>query len=144
VHLRALNRVSLIAGLLVLIGTVVAIRNVHTEDRGVEVLFVTGLAVGAFLLIVGLVNVLMEPSLTPEEEEDALLEEDLHARRPLSITSAIATLILVLSVVAGTIVGVATGDSGYGIQTFTFSLIFGGVIWGLGLLLGHRPVEEES
>jgi hypothetical protein len=141
-HLRALNRLSLIAGILILIGTLITIRNVHTEDRGMEVLFVAGLAIGAFLLIVGLVNVLMEPSLTPEEEEGLLLEEDLHARRPPSVTTAIAVFILVLAAIAGVVVGVATGDSGYGIQTFTFSLIFGGVIWGLGLLLGYRPVEE--
>ena len=63
-----------------------------TDDQGMEVLFVAGLAIGAFLLIVGVVNVLLEPSLTPEEEEELLLEEDLHARRPFSITTAIAAI----------------------------------------------------
>lgn len=142
--LRALNRLSLITGILILLGTIVAIREMHTEERGIELLLIAGLAVGAFLTIVGLVNVLLEPPTTAEEEEDERAEETLRTDRPVSITTAIGAYILVLAVVSGIIVGIATGDAGFGIQTFTFGLILGGVIWGLGVLLGHRPVEEES
>ena len=140
--LRALNRLSLIAGILILLGTIVAIREMHTEERGIEVLLIAGLAIGAFLTIVGLVNVLLEPPVVAEEEEADLAEEPLPTGRPVSIAAAIGGYILVLSLVAGIIVGVAADDAGFGIQTFTFGLILGGVIWGLGVLLGHRPVEE--
>jgi hypothetical protein len=141
--LRALNRLSLTAGILILLGTIVAIREMHAEERGIEVLLIAGLAIGAFLTIVGLVNVLMEPPARVEEEEEPA-EELLPAGRPVSITTAIGAYILVLAVISGIIVGIAADDPGAGIQTFTFGLILGGVIWGLGVLLGHRPVEEES
>ena len=141
--LRALNRLSLVTGILILLCTIVAIRQMHTEERGIELLLIAGLAIGAFLTIVGLVNVLMEPPVRADEEDEPA-EEPTPAGRPISITAAIGGYIVVLSVVAGIIVGIASGDAGFGIQTFTFGLILGGVIWGLGVLLGHRPVEEES
>ena len=142
--LRALYRTSLAAGILISIASLVVIRRVHTEDRGMEVLLIAGLAIGAFLTIVGLVNVLMEPPLPAEEDDEAaaLADERIPRGRPVSVATAIGIYIVVLSVIAAFVVGVAAKDAGAGIQTFTFGLILGGVIWGLGVLLGHRPIEE--
>jgi len=141
--LRALNRLSLVTGILILLCTIVAIRQMHTEERGIEVLLIAGLAIGAFFTIVGLVNVLMESPVRDDEELEPA-DEPVRAGRPVSVAAALGAYIVVLSVVAGIIVGIASDDAGAGIQTFTFGLILGGVIWGLGVLLGHRPVEEES
>ena len=141
---RALNRVSLIAGLLIAIASLVTIRRYHTDETGVQFLLVAGLAIGACLFIVGLVNLLMEPPVTPEEDEEALAETEVRRGRPVSVATAIGAYLLALAVITAVIVGIAMNDAGAGIQTFTFGLILGGAIWGLGVLLGHRPVEEES
>jgi hypothetical protein len=115
---------------------------VHTEEAGMIFVMVATLAIGGFLAISGLVGVLTAPSMTREEAEEALIDAQERAGRPISVSSAIAIYVLFLAVVAALIVGIATRDTGAGIQTFTFGLILGGVVWGLGLLLGHRPVEE--
>jgi hypothetical protein len=141
---RALNRVSLIAGLLIAIASLVTIRRYHTDETGVQFLLVAGLAIGGCLFIVGLVNMLMEPPVTPEEEDEALAEAEVRRGRPVSIATAVGVYLLALSAIAAVVVGIALNDVGAGIQTFTFGLILGGVIWGLGVLLGYRPVEEES
>lgn len=140
---RALFRISLILGIVVLASAVIAVRSVHTEERGMELTLIAGIAIGGFFLISGLIGVLHEPPLTAEEEEEALAVQQVTATRPpISVATAVGIYVLILAVIAGVIVGIAADDSGAGIQTFTAGLILGGVIWGLGVLLGHRPVEE--
>lgn len=143
---RALARLSLVAGILVLIAAVVLVRRVHTEEQGMELVFVGALAVGGFLTISGLAGVLTQQPMTEAEEDAWLAEQEMRtgAGRAPSVSTAIGIYLMVLSVVAGVIVGVAAEDAGAGIQTFTFGLILGGVIWGLGLLLGYRPAEDET
>lgn len=142
---RALFRISLILGLVVLICSVVAVREIHTEERGIELLMIAGIAAGGFFLITGLTGVLTERPMTEEDEQERLAAQQLTSGRPLvSVSTAIGIYVLVLAIIAGMIVGIASDDSGAGIQTFIAGLILGGVIYGAGVLLGHRPVEEEG
>jgi hypothetical protein len=145
VDTRALYRISLILGIIVLISSVVAVREIHTEERGMELALIAGLAAGGFFLITGLVGVLTERPMTEEEEEEKLAIQQLTSDRPvISVSAAIGIYVVVLAVIGGVIVGIASKDSGAGIQTFIAGLILGGVIYGVGVLLGHRPVEEEG
>jgi hypothetical protein len=144
VDVRAFYRICLALGLLLAIASLVVIRRMQTDSVGVQALLVAGLAAGICLFVSGLVGVLAEQPITEEEEEAALAEEQVHARRPVSIATAVGIYIVALAAIAGVVVGIAFHDPGPGIQTFTFGLILGGVIWGLGVLLGYRPVEEES
>jgi hypothetical protein len=142
VDTRALKRLSLIVGILILIGSIIAVRQFRTEDSGLEVLLIAGLAIGGLLLLSGLFGVISEPPMTEEEEEAALAAEQVASGRPMSVSTAMGLYLLVLSVLAGIVVGVASGDLGFGIQAFTFGLILSGVVYGLGVLLGYRPAEE--
>jgi hypothetical protein len=145
VDTRALFRISLILGIIVLIGSVFAVRQFHTEERGVELAMIAGIAAGGFFLIAGLTGVLAERPMTEEEEEDALAVQQLTNERPaISVSAAMGIYVLVLSVIGSAIVGIALDDFGAAIQTFVAGLILGGVVFGVGALLGHRPVEEEG
>jgi hypothetical protein len=143
VDTRALFRISLILGIIISVSALIAVRSIHTEERGMELALIAAMAVGGFFFISGLVGVLHEPPMTEEEEEEALAVQRVTSTRPpISVSAAVAIYVLVLTVVAGLVVGIALRDAGAGIQTFTAGMILGGVIWGLGLVLGHRPVEE--
>jgi hypothetical protein len=143
VDTRALFRTSLILGIIVSVSALIAVRTIHTEERGMELALIAAMAAGGFFFISGLVGVLNERPMTEEEEEEALAVQRVTSTRPpISVSAAIGIYVLVLAVVAGLIVGIALRDAGAGIQTFTAGMILGGVIWGLGLVLGHRPVEE--
>jgi uncharacterized membrane protein len=145
VDTRALYRISLILGIVVLIGSVIAVREFPTEERGVEMAMIAGIAAGAFFFIAGLAGVLAERPMTEEEEEEALAIQQLTNERPvISVAAAMGIYVLVLSVIGSTIVGIALDDFGAAVQTFLAGLILGGVIYGVGVLLGHRPVEEEG
>ena len=138
---RALKRLSLWTGIIVLLTALVLVRRVHTEERALELVLIIALAVGAFLTISGIVGVLTEPPRpAPEENDEATIGP--VTGRPISVTTAVGIYLLVLAVIAGVVVGIASDDVGAGVQTFTFGLILGAVVWGLGLLLGYRPVEE--
>ena len=137
---RALGRLSLIVGLIILIASAFVTARTHFDESAEQLLLVLALALGIFLLLAGLVNVLSERPLSVEEE---LAEVQVFSGKPPSIATALGIYILVVSLVAGVIVGVMTEDVGAGIQTFTFGLILSGAIAGIGLLLGYRPTAEE-
>lgn len=140
---RALFRTSLILGIIVSVSALIAVRSIRTEERGMELALIAAMAAGGFFFISGLVGVLNERPMTAEEEEEALAVQRVTSTRPpIAVSTAIGIYVVVLAVVAGLIVGIALRDAGAGIQTFTAGMILGGVIWGLGLVLGHRPVEE--
>lgn len=140
---RALFRISFLLGIVVLAASLIAVRTIHTEEQGMILALIAGMAAGGFFLITGLVGILNERPLAEDEEEEALAVQQVTATRPpVSVTTAVGIYVLILAAIAGLIVGIAQRDAGAGIQTFTFGLILGGVIWGLGVLLGHRPVEE--
>ena len=140
---RALGRLSLIVGLIILIASAFVTARTHFDESAEQLLLVLALALGIFLLLAGLINVLSERPLSVEEEEEELAEVQVFSGKPPSIATALGIYILVLSLVAGVIVGVMTEDVGAGIQTFTFGLILSGAIAGIGLLLGYRPTAEE-
>jgi hypothetical protein len=145
VDTRALFRISLILGVIVLIGSVIAVREFHTEERGVELAMIAGIAAGAFFFIAGLAGVLTERPMTEDEEEEALAVQQLTNERPaVSVWAAMGIYVLVLSIIGSVIVGIALDDAGAAVQTFVAGLILGGVIYGVGTLLGHRPIEEEG
>jgi len=144
VDTRALFRISLILGVIVLISSVVAVRELRTDERGIELLMIAGIAAGGFFLITGLTGVLTQRPMTEEEEETLPVQPVTSGRPIVSVSTAIGIYVLILAVIAGTIVGIASKDSGAGIQTFIAGLILGGVIYGVGVLLGHRPVGEEG
>ncbi|MGE3601735.1 MAG: hypothetical protein AB7N70_40070 [Dehalococcoidia bacterium] len=142
---RALFRISLVLGIIVLVSSVIAVREFHTEDRGLELALIAGIAAGGFFLITGLAGVLAHPPRTEEEEAEAAAVQQLTSERPaISVTAAMGLYVLVLSVIGAIIVGIALDDFGAGIQTFVAGLILGGVIYGAGLLLGLRPTVEEE
>jgi hypothetical protein len=142
VDTRALFRISFLLGIVILTASLIATRTIHTEERGMILALIAGMAIGGFFLISGLVGILNERPLTEEEEEALAVQQVTATRPPISVTTAVGIYVLILAAVAGLIAGIAFRDAGAGIQTFTFGLILGGVIWGLGVLLGHRPVEE--
>jgi hypothetical protein len=145
VDTRALFRISLILGIIVLVSSVIAVREFHTDDRGIELAMIAGIAAGGFFLIAGLTGVLTEQPMTEEEEEEALAVQQLTSERPaISVSAAMGIYVLILSVIGAIIVGIALDDVGAAVQTFLAGLILGGVIYGAGVLLGHRPVEEEG
>jgi hypothetical protein len=145
VDTRALFRISLILGIIVLVGSVIAVRQFHTEERGVELAMIAGIAAGGFFLIAGLTGVLTERPMTEDEEEEALAVQQLTSERPVvSVWAAMGIYMLVLSVIGAVIVGIALDDFGAAVQTFLAGLILGGVVYGVGTLLGHRPIEEEG
>ena len=141
--LRALRRLLLIVGIVVLIASVITARRVHTEERAMEVALIAAIAAGAFLTISGLIGVLTEPPAPAAVAYDETAEPTAlpEARGP-SLGVAIGVYLFVLALLAGIIVGIAARDAGAGIQTFTFGLILGAIIFGIGYMLGHRPVEE--
>ncbi|MGH2584610.1 MAG: hypothetical protein ACRDJE_06820 [Dehalococcoidia bacterium] len=139
---RALSRIGLVVGLLVAIAAIITIREYRTEERGVELALVGALAAGGFMLISGLVGVLSQQPMTEEEEEEQLAAEQTAAGRTPSVATAIGLYMLALAAIAAVIVGIVVDDTGAAIQTFTFGLILGAAVYGLGVLLGHRPVEE--
>ena len=139
---RALKRLSLILGVLVLVSGLFVTRRVHTDERGMELVLIALMAVGAFLTISGLIGVLTEPPRAALDEDEEVVAPALRTGRAPSLATAFGLYLLILSVIAGIVVGIATDDAGAGIQTFTFGLILGGVIYGLGVLLGYRPAEE--
>jgi hypothetical protein len=142
---RALYRISLILGIIVLASSVFAVRQLHTDDRGLELALITGIAAGGFFLIAGLTGVLTERPMTEEEEEEALAVQQLTSERPaISVSAAMGIYVVVISIIGAVIVGIALDDVGAAVQTFLAGLILGGVIYGAGVLLGHRPVEEEG
>jgi FtsH-binding integral membrane protein len=143
IDMRALGRISLTLGTLGLIATAVVAARYHVSERDEQLLLVAALSAGVFLTVAGLASWLSEKPLTEAEEERQLALAQEQAGGPPSATKAVAVYILVLSIVTGVIVGVATDDVGSGIQTFTFGLILSGVIWGLGVLLGYRPPRNE-
>jgi hypothetical protein len=139
---RALGRVSLILGTIVLIVSVVVAARSHISERNEQVLLVAALSAGVFLTVAGLASWLSEKPITQAEEERQLALAQEESGRTPNVSKAVAIYLLVLTLITGVIVGVATGDTGAGIQTFTFGLILSGVVWGLGVLLGYRPAEE--
>lgn len=142
---RALFRISLILGVIVLVGSVIAVRQFHTDARGVELAMIAGMVAGGFFLIAGLTGVLTERPMTEEEEEEALAVQQLTNERPVvSVSAAMGIYVLILSIIGSVIVGIALDDVGAAVQTFVAGLILGGVIFGVGTLLGHRPIEEEG
>ena len=139
---RALKRLSLMLGVLVLLTSLFLTRRIHTEERGMELVLIAAMAIGAFFTISGLIGVLTEPPRTELEEEEEFVPAAVRTGRGPSLATAFGVYLLILAVIAGIVVGIATDDAGAGIQTFTFGLILGGVIYGLGVLLGYRPAEE--
>lgn len=142
--LRALKRLMLIVGVLVLAGSLAATRRVHADERVIEVTLIAGMAIGLFLAISGLLGVLTEPSETAEqrEAEELQLAEERAAGRGPTVAAAIGSYLLLVALVLGAVVGIAQNDIGVAIQTFTAALILGGVIVGIGLMLAYRPAEE--
>lgn len=139
-NVRALARLLLIAGSLILFSSLVMARIWHTEDRTNEVMIIAAIALGAFLTITGLNATVTEPEPAPMMDEAD--EPVVAGAGPSAVRIAIGVYLFVLAIAAGIVVGVAQGDSGAGIQTFTAGVIFGGVIFGIGFMLGHRPAEE--
>ena len=139
---RALKRVSLMLGVLVVLTGLFLTRRIHTEERGMELVLIAAMAIGAFFTISGLIGVLTEPPRSEAEDEEEFVPAEVRSGRGPSLATAFGVYLLILAVIAGIVVGIAADDAGAGIQTFTFGLILGGVIYGLGLLLGYRPVEE--
>ena len=140
---RALRRVTFLTGLLITIAAVITASRMRTEERAIEVALIAAIAVGAFLLISGLIGMLTEPTQAEVETFDEETEPAPQPeRRAPSIATAMGIYLFILAALAGVIVGIAQDDPGVGIQTFTFGLILGAVVWGIGVVLGHRPVEE--
>lgn len=138
---RALHWVSLWVGILLTIVALVMIRQTHTEERAMELAMIAALAIGGFLLISGLIGTLTEPPRPAFADDEP---DDLPAQgRPVSVSTAIGVYLFAIAVIAGIVVGIFAEDVGAAIQTFTFGVILGGVIWGLGLLLGYRPAEDD-
>ena len=133
----------LLSGILITAAAMIVTARMHAEERALEILLIAAMAIGLFLVIAGLIGILTEP---PRPSDEFALDEEaatpLAARRPPSIATALGVYLFILAVIAGIVVGVAQDDAGAGIQTFSFGLILGGVIAGIGFLLGHRPVEE--
>jgi len=144
VDTRALKRLLLIIGIPITLAALILMREVRADTRGMEWTLIGLFALGAFLTISGLVGTLTEP---PRAEDDQAEEVSAPATvapaRAPSVATAMGAYIFVLAAVAGAVVGVAQDDAGAGIQTFTFGVILGGVVFGLGFLLGHRAAAEE-
>ena len=136
---RALGRVSLMIGVLVLIAATVVAARSHIAERNEQVLLVAALSIGVFLTVCGLLSWLSEKPLTEAEEERQIALAQQESVRTPSVSKAIAIYLLAVSVITGVIVGAATGDPGAGIQSFPFGLILSGAVWGLGVLFGYRP-----
>lgn len=143
---RALKRLLLLVGVPIMIAAVILMRRVRAESAAMEYLLIALLALGAFLAISGLVGTLTEPPVPDDAFDDASplsRAGDTLPPRPPAVAAAMGMYVVLLAIVAGIIVGVAQGDAGVGIQTFTFGIILGGIIFGVGYLLGHRPAAEE-
>lgn len=150
---RALRRLTLIVGVLVLVAAFVMARRVHTEARNAELAIIGALAAGIFLTVAGAISLLTEPpapAVEYDEYDEPFVPADLAGEtaewrppRATFVATLVGIFLLIVAAVIGAIVGAADRDLGTGIQTFTFALILGGVVLGLGLLLGYRPGEPE-
>lgn len=139
---RALRRLMFLVGLVLLIVTVAAARRTHSESTGTQLALIGGIALGAFFFIAGLAGILTEqprPAVDLETEPAPKFE----GRRP-NAGVVIGLYVAVLAVIAGIAAGVGFGDAGYGIQAFTFAVILGGMVFGLGYMLGHHPIDIEQ
>jgi hypothetical protein len=144
VDTRALKRLLLWVGIPIMIAAFILMRRVHADTRGMELALIGLFTLGAFLTLSGLLGTLTEPPRTEDElAEDAAARSAAEPTRAPSVATAMGAYILVLAAVAGAVVGVAQSDAGAGIQTFTYGVILGGVVFGLGYLLGHRPAAGE-
>lgn len=137
---RALRRLTLALGIVILVAAVVVVRRVPAETRADQWLQIAALTLGAFLLICGVITTITEPPPTAEEREQVYGLPTRAVRRS-AVNTIIGLYVGFLAIVAGAVVGIATGDVGAGIQTFTYGAIVGGILVGVGVLLGHRPSE---
>lgn len=149
---RALRRLTLLVGVLVLASAFIMARRVHTEERNAELAIISALAAGIFLTVAGVISLLTEPPAPDVDDYDELDEPEgalpavaeWRPPRATFVASLVGIFLIVVAAVIGAIVGAADRDVGTGLQTFTAALILGGVVLGVGLLLGYRPSEETE
>jgi uncharacterized membrane protein YphA (DoxX/SURF4 family) len=133
-----------IVGLVIFLSALLIGRSLHTENRAIQFLIVAEMALGLFFLVAGVQKWLTMPSraaLTEEEREREAIGIS-PTKPPVSVATALGIYFLILAVAGALIVGFASGDAGYAVQVFTYTLIVGALLYGLGRLLGHRPAAD--